>query len=185
MGCTLLNKRILQRQHHTLEEKSNMFKSFITILLLALGITACSQPVRVTTLPTQEIQFAQPMASPTATALFPTIGSAATTTPTIMTPIGEALCAAPVPRVQIGDKVLVTVENWDRLKLRSKPEVAADNVVMDLDQYSQLKVLDGPICAYSAETGYSYYFWQVVVIPSGEKGWVAEGDYTHYFFEKY
>ncbi len=156
-----------------------MSKPFLVIFLLVILISACSRPVNVTTLsePTQENQFAQPM--PSATAL------SGTPTPMVVTATGQALCAAPVPRAAIGDKVLVTVENWDKLKLRSNPEVSSNNVVMELEQYSQLKILDGPVCVYSAETGYSYYFWKVVVIPGGETGWVAEGDYTHYFFEKY
>ena len=77
------------------------------------------------------------------------------------------------------------MEDWDKLKLRSEPRVSSDNILLELDQYSQLKILEGPLCVYSAETGYSYYFWQVVVTLSGETGWVAEGDYTHYFIEKY
>lgn len=163
-----------------------MSKSLVALALLVLLISACTQPVHVTTLPAEEIQFAQPMASLTATPLFNTANSTTgTPTPLVITATGEPSCSAPAPRVQIGDKVLVTVEDWDKLKLRSKPEVSSDTVLMELDQYSQVKILDGPICASSAETGYSSWFWKVVVIPSGETGWVAEGDYTHYFIEKY
>ncbi len=165
-----------------------MSKPFIAVFLfIIILISACNRPFNVTTLPTGENQFAQPMASPTATALFNTTSSNSSLTPTplVVTATGESLCAAPVPRLAIGDKVLVTVEDWDKLKLRSKPEVSSSNILMELDQYSQLKVLDGPVCVYSAETGYSYFFWKVVVISSGETGWVAEGDYTHYFLEKY
>lgn len=163
-----------------------MSKSFLAVFLLIILTSACSQPVNVTTLPAEGNQFAQPMPSATATALFDTIdpNPLETPTPLVVTPTGS-LCAAPVPRIAIGDKVLVRVEDWDKLKLRSKPEVSSDTALMELDQYSQLKILDGPLCVYSAETGYSYYFWKVVVIPSGETGWVAEGDYTHYFLEKY
>ncbi len=163
-----------------------MSKSFLAIFLLIILISACSQPISVTTLPTETSRFAQPMPSATATALFDTVdpNPGATATPLVVTPTGS-LCAAPVPRVAIGDKVLVRVEDWDKLKLRSKPEVSEATMLMELDQYAQLKILDGPLCVYSAETGYSYFFWKVVVIPSGETGWVAEGDYTHYFLEKY
>lgn len=162
-----------------------MSKSFLAVFLPIILISACSQPISVTTLPTATSRFAQPMPSATATALFDTANpDPQTATPLVVTPTGS-LCAAPVPRVAIGDKVLVRVEDWDKLKLRSKPEVSSGSIVMELDQYSQLKILDGPLCVYSAETGYSYFFWKVVVIPSGETGWVAEGDYTHYFLEKY
>ncbi len=163
-----------------------MSKSFVAIFLLIVLTSACNQSVSVTTLPTEEIQFTQPMASATPTALF----LVPTETPLVVTATmavasSATSCAAPVSRVAIGDKVLVRVEDWDKLKLRSDPSVSPNNIVMDLDQYSQLKILDGPVCVRSVETGYSYYFWKAVVIPSGETGWVAEGDYTHYFIEKY
>lgn len=177
------------RQNHARKNntkgKQDMSKSFIAISLLLILISACNRPINVTTLPAEEAQYAQPMASPTATALFnTTISTTETPTPLVVTATGESACAAPVPRVEIGDKVLVRVEDWDKLKLRSEAGVSTDNVVMELDQYSQLKILDGPVCVYSAETGYSYWFWKIVVTDSGEIGWVAEGDYTHYFIEK-
>lgn len=163
-----------------------MFKSFIALSLSVLLISACARSTQVTTLPAEEAQYAQPMASPTSTALFNTTSyTTGTQTPSIVTATSESSCFAPVPRVAIGDKVLVTVEDWDKLKLRSEAKVSSENVTMELDQYSQLKILDGPVCVYSAETGYSYWFWKVVVTSSGEIGWVAEGDYTHYFIEKY
>jgi hypothetical protein len=163
-----------------------MFRSFIALSLSVLLISACAQPIQVATLPAEEAQYAQPMASPTPTALFNTANSTTgTQTPLVVTATGESACAAPVPRVAIEDKVLVTVEDWDKLKLRSEAKVSSENIIMDLDQYSQLKILDGPMCVYSAETGYSYWFWKVVVTDSGKIGWVAEGDYTHYFMEKY
>lgn len=161
-----------------------MSKRFIAVLLLVILTSACNQPVNVTTLP--EVPSVTPIAntidstpSETPTPLFVTATQALLNTAT-----GSA-CAAPEPRVAIGDKVLVTVEDWDKLKLRSESEVSPDNILMELDQYAQLKILEGPVCVYSAETDYSYWFWKVVVIPSGEVGWIAEGDYTHYFIQKY
>ncbi|MGE5776320.1 MAG: hypothetical protein ACM33V_08870 [Chloroflexota bacterium] len=162
-----------------------MPKSFIAVSVLVIMVSACNQPINVTTLPTETPLFAQPMASATPTALFDRTNVQMTETPLIVTATGDSACAAPVTRVAIGDKVLVTVEDWDKLKLRSEPKVSSDNVLIELDQYSQLKILEGPICVYADETGYSYYFWQVVVTSTGETGWVAEGDYTHYFIEKY
>ncbi len=163
-----------------------MSKSFLVFFLLVILLSACSRPFNVTTLPVAPSVTpiantinASPTVSPTPLIVLPTAVAASPI------PGTQSSCAAPVPRVAIGDKVLVRVEDWDKLKLRSTAEVSSSNVLMDLDQYAQLKILDGPICVYSADTGYSYYFWKVVVIPSGEIGWVAEGDYTHYFIEKY
>jgi hypothetical protein len=158
-----------------------MSKPLIAVLLLLVLTSACSQPVHVTTLPsvTPIANTIHPTPSATPTPLF------VTATEELLVPATESACAAPAPRVEIGQEVLVTVEDWDKLKLRSEPVVSEDTVVMELDQFSQLKILDGPVCAYSAETDYSYWFWKVVVIPSGEIGWVAEGDYSHYFIQKY
>ena len=47
----------------------------------------------------------------------------------------------------------------------------------ELDQFTQLSIVQGPVCVYSDETGTSYWFWQVKVISSGEIGWVAEATY--------
>jgi len=159
-----------------------MSKPFIALLLLVILTSACSRPVSVSTLPTGEIQSAQSAASSTPTPLFNTTNPlpAETSTPLIVTATVEAFCPA-APHVKIGQQVTVLVEDWDKLKLRSKPEVSPDTVLMELDQYSQLKILDGPTCVYSPETGVSYWFWKVTVISGGEVGWVAEGDYSHYF----
>lgn len=158
-----------------------MPKQLIAILLLVLFSSACTQPINVAPLPsiTPIANTLHPTPSETPTPLFVTA-----TKDLLITATGSA-CAAPEPRVTIGDKVLVRVEDWDKLKLRSEAEVSPDNIVLELDQYAQLKILDGPVCVYSAETDYSYWFWKVVVIPSGETGWIAEGDYSHYFIEKY
>jgi len=164
-----------------------MSKSFIAVFLLILLIPACSRPINITTLPEpdRENLFAQPMASATATALPDVTISPGTPTPLVVTATEKVTCDAPAARTAIGDEVLVTVENWDKLKLRSKPEISSNNVVMELEQYSRLKILDGPICASSTETSYSYWFWKAAVIPSNEMGWIAEGDYSHYFIQKY
>jgi hypothetical protein len=54
---------------------------------------------------------------------------------------------------------------------------------MDLDKFTKLNILDGPVCAYSNETSIYYWFWKVEVLPRGEIGWVAEGDFFRYFIE--
>jgi hypothetical protein len=159
-----------------------MSKSFIAVFLLIILSSSCSRPL-VSTPAAEQIQFAQPMATATPTALFSMTNTAATQTPSVVTATAAPSCSAPAPYVQIGQKVTVTVENWDKLKLRSKPEISSDTVILDLEQYSQLEILEGPECASSAETGDSYWFWKVKVLPSGEIGWVAEGDSSHYFIE--
>src|SRR5512146_1089182 len=115
-----------------------MSKPFIAVLLLIVLTTACSKSIHVTRL----------AAAPSVTPLPHAINSLATQTPTplIVTATLAVVCRAPEPRVEVGQKVLVTVEDWDKLKLRSGPEVSPDNVVMDLDQYSRLKILEGPVC---------------------------------------
>jgi PBP1b-binding outer membrane lipoprotein LpoB len=159
-----------------------MSKSFITVSLLIILASACSRPLAATT-PSAEIQFAQPMATATPTALFNTIDAVSTHTPSVVTATAASSCSAPAPHVQIGQKVTVTVENWDKLKLRSKPEISSDTMILDLEQYSRLEILEGPECVSSAEAGDSYWFWKVKVLPSGEIGWVAEGDASHYYIE--
>ena len=158
-----------------------MSKSLITISLLLILTTACNRSYVTPTPVAGEIQFAQPLATTTPTALF---NSLSTATPAIVTATADVACsAAPLTRVKVGKQVTVTVEDWDKLKLRSNPQISSHNVVLELNQYSQLRILDGPICVSSVETKSSFLFWKVAVIPSGEIGWVAEGDLTHYFIE--
>ena len=159
-----------------------MSKSFNAIFLLMNLASACSRPL-ASTPSAEQIQFAQPMATATSTALFNANNFSPTQTPLIVTATAASSCHAPAPHVQIGQKVTVLVENWDKLKLRSKPEISSDTVILELEQHSQLEVLDGPECVSSAETGDTYWFWNVKVLPGGETGWVAEGDDSHYFIE--
>lgn len=180
----IVTRRFLATQLHQSREL-NMPKLFIAVSMLILLTSACSRPLAVSTPPVEHIQFAQPMASATPTALFNSINSnaAGTPTPLIVTATAEMSCSAPEPHVAIGQQVTVTVEDWDKLKLRSIPRISSDTVVLELDQYTQLRILDGPMCVSSPDTEDSYVFWKVVVIPSGEIGWVAERDDSHYFIE--
>jgi hypothetical protein len=165
--------------------KITMSKRFIVISVSILLIAACNRPFAASTVPAQEIAFAQPMATATPTALFNMTNSLPTHTPSVVTATAEGSCSsAPVSHVEVGQQVTVTVENWDKLKLRSKPEISAGTVLIDLDQYTQLEILDGPICVSSPETKSSYLFWKVKVLPGGEIGWVAEGDDSHYYIER-
>jgi hypothetical protein len=162
-----------------------MSRLFIAVSLLILLTSACNPPFAASTSAVEEIQFTQPMASATPTALFNSIApnGAGTPTPLIVTATAELSCPAPRPHVEIGQQVTVTVEDWDKLKLRSTPRISSDTVLLELEQYTQLRILDGPVCVSSPDTDDSFVFWKVAVIPSGEIGWVAEGDYSHYFIE--
>jgi hypothetical protein len=115
--------------------------------------------------------------------MFNTSNPVPTQTPSIVTATADGICPAPPPRIQIGQTVSVQVENWDKLKLRSKPEISPETERLELAQFTQLEILDGPECVFSAETGGAYWFWKVKVSPGGEIGWVAEGDASHYYVE--
>lgn len=156
--------------------KPNTFKKTIAALSLFFLFSGCSRPIATA------VEFTQPMATITPTALFITTNTDATFTPAVVTATPDFICSnAPAPRVKPEQQVTVLVEDWDKLKLRSSAAVDSDNVVMELNQYTQLRILDGPVCVSATEA--SYVFWKVAVIPSGEIGWVAEGDLTHYFIE--
>jgi len=75
------------------------------------------------------------------------------------------------------------VDDTDKLKLRETPEISPNTEVKGLDKFTQLKILDGPVCAASTDPEVSYWFWKVEVQPNGEIGWVAEGDSSNYFIE--
>jgi hypothetical protein len=157
-------------------------RKITAVALLSILYSGCSRPI-ATPVPTAgQVEFTQPMATVTPTALFSTVNTDPTFTPAVVTQTPDFICAqAPTPRVQPEQQVTVLVEDWDKLKLRSNAALASDNVLMELDQYTQLRILDGPVCVSAQEV--SYVFWKVAVIPSGEIGWVAEGDLTHYFIQ--
>ena len=160
-----------------------MSKSFITALLLLILVTSCSRPYGTPAPSADATPFTQPMATDTPTALFNANNPIPTQTPSVVTATANGICPAPAPHIQVGQTVTVQVENWDKLKLRSEPEISSDTEVQELEQYSRLEVLDGPECVLSAETGNAYWFWKVKVLPGGEVGWVAEGDSSHYYIE--
>lgn len=94
-----------------------------------------------------------------------------------------AVCTDAVTRVSIGQQVTVVTDDTDKLKLRNSPVMSPDTVVGELDKSTKLKILDGPVCAYSEETAIYYWLWKVVVLSNGKTGWVAEGDFFRYFIE--
>ena len=73
-------------------------------------------------------------------------------------------------------QVTVIAGNSDKLKLRSDPKISPDTVISELDQFTIMVIMDGPLCVHSAETGISYWLWKVKVISTGKTGWVAEGN---------
>jgi hypothetical protein len=88
---------------------------------------------------------------------------------------------APGPYVAVGKQVIVVAEDVDKLKLRSGPKISPDTEIRELNRFTQLTVVGGPVCVHSADIGTSYWFWQVKAPPDGEIGWVAEGDVQHSF----
>ena len=105
-------------------------------------------------------------------------------TPTQSPVATQASCQRlPKPHVTIGQTVTVIVENSDKLKLRSKPGISPSTEIKELDQYTKLVILEGPVCITS-EPYTAYWFWKVKVLPNNETGWVAEGNYSHYFIIK-
>jgi hypothetical protein len=168
-----------------------MSKTFVVISLFVILISACTRPVATSIPLVEEVQSAPSVPSSTPTSLLDTNISTSTpaadvsvptAAPIIVTATTEPTCSG-APRVQIGQEVTVVVEDWDKLKLRSEPRISPDTVVMELDQLTQLEILEGPVCVSDAETQISYWFWKVTVLPTAEIGWIAEGEYPRYFIK--
>ena len=158
-----------------------MFKRFIAVSLLVILTSACTRQV---TTPTPLVGTAQPVFSTVESVL------TVTATPLIVDATAQPLpttgvdCpGAPVLHVAIGQEVTVIVDDTDKLKLREIPEISPDTEVKGLDKFTQLRILEGPVCAASTDPEVSYWFWKVEVLPNGEIGWVAEGDSLNYFIE--
>jgi hypothetical protein len=165
--------------------KAKMSKRFLFACLLIILISACTNQVITPAPATERIQ---PVASYTLEAIsIVTATHTATRQPLpnltlVNTATTSSVCpGALAPQVAVGQQVTVVAEDYDKLKLRSKPELSSDAVIMELDKSTRLNVIGGFVCVQSDETGTSYWFWQVEVIPSGEIGWVAEGDSLRYF----
>lgn len=172
-----------------------MPKQFLMLLLLIILTTACTQQTTPVT-PSPEVPHTEPAPSDTAESE-PTLSvitawtemaltKDAVVRPTltgtdtaIATATAEfALCpGAPGPYAAIGNQATVISEDNDKLKLRSTAEISPDNVLRELNRFTQMRIVGGPVCVHSGEA--SYWFWQVRV--DGEIGWVAEGDVNHPF----
>jgi len=171
----------LQNKTNLVQDENKMFKRFIAMSLLIILISACTRQVAVPTPPAGTVQpvFSTVESIPIATATPLIVG--ATEQPVATT--GVDCPGAPALHVAIGQQVTVVVDDTDKLKLRETPEISPDTEVKGLDKFTQLKILEGPVCAASTDPGVSYWFWKVEVQPNGEIGWVAEGDSSNYFIE--
>lgn len=166
-----------------------MLKRIIVLFLSVILLSACTfQAVTITPPPQQTQPTLLNMQTSVATTTATPLVMVATQQPlpTLQSFSAQDLppCPdAPTPHVQVGQQVTVLVDNSDKLKLRSEPKISPDTVMRELEQFTQLSIAQGPICVHSDETGTFYWFWQVRVLPSGETGWVAEGDSLHYFVD--
>jgi acetamidase/formamidase len=101
----------------------------------------------------------------------------------IQLPTASTCPGAPAAHVSVGQKITVITEDYDKLKLRPEPAFSPDKA-KELAKFTQLKVLEGPVCVPSTEPGVSYLFWKVVVLDlTGETGWIAEGNAFYYFVQ--
>jgi hypothetical protein len=126
--------------------------------------------------------FSTPVVTPTVTAT-PVIIGATTHQPVVVPTTGADCPGAPAVHVAIGQEVTVVVDDTDKLKLRETPEISPNTEVKGLDKFTQMKILEGPVCAASTDPAVSYWFWKVEVQPNGEIGWVAEGNSVNYYIE--
>lgn len=91
---------------------------------------------------------------------------------------------APSPKIKINDLVRVVTTENDRLVLRSVPEINNRTEIQRLNEGTQLKIFDGPVCVKDPSTFISYWFWEIKVKSTGVLGWVAEGDRSLYYIER-
>ena len=169
-----------------------MSKRFFPVSLLIILISACTYQGNTVTPQLEKAQRTQPAPSNTVEweSTPPTITASPATTdkamprPTVIdtaTAVYSICPGAPGPFVSLGNQVTVVSEDVDKLKLRSEPKISPETVISELERFTQLKIVDGPLCIQSAETGTSYWFWQVYIPLSKEIGWIAEGDVQHPF----
>ena len=106
-----------------------------------------------------------------------------TATVVVKLPTALTCPGAPAAHISVGQKVTVITEDYDKLKLRSDPSFSSEHA-KELTKFTQLKVLDGPVCVTSSDPGASYLFWKVTILDiTGETGWIAEGNAFYYFVQ--
>ncbi|MEP6896207.1 MAG: hypothetical protein ABI986_11425 [Chloroflexota bacterium] len=168
-----------------------MSKRIIAVSLLIIMISACTREITTPTPSAQAVppvisntQGVTPQAGTTPLATEAATQQSVPTSASAATAISDSVCpGAAAPHVAFGQLVTVVSDNTDKLKLRSEPKISADTVIRDLDTSTQLKILGGLVCVQAPDATTSYWFWMVQVVSTGETGWVAEGDSTHYFIE--
>ena len=89
---------------------------------------------------------------------------------------------APLTRVQVGDIARVTYTDGTSTRLRSEPQ-AGDNLVENLPEGTEFDIIGGPECTLRHGRDDSYVYWEVSVPSRSLVGWVAEGDFNHYYIE--
>ena len=62
----------------------------------------------------------------------------------------------------------ITFTDGTPLRLREKPSTVFGDVVAKVDEGTQVKVRNGPICSEE------YFWWEVTI--QRKQGWMAEGD---------
>lgn len=84
--------------------------------------------------------------------------------------LADACLTAPVPRLTVGEAAVIVSDN---LILRALPAVSTG---IDAHLYSghTVTVIGGPSCN-------GIYTWWRVQIEGGRTGWIAEGDWEHYY----
>lgn len=92
---------------------------------------------------------------------------------------------APFPRLAIGDMARVTYTDGRRLRVRSAPEFADDNIQRELIEGTQFHVIGGPECVLSPDNETAFVFWQIYIPDYDVEGWAAVGDLDVYYIERW
>lgn len=160
-------------------------------LLAALVVFACSVPALVPTpapLPSATPTWTLlPLGTPIQPSDTPGPTAETTTHPSATPgPTQEAFnCPnAPAVRVMVGDRARVTFTDGLPLRVRSEPEVASGNVVVQIPEGTEFEIIGGPVCAPIPGSSNSYVFWRISIDQGSTSGWVAEGSSSNYFLEK-
>lgn len=115
----------------------------------------------------------------------PESDKAATATLTL-TPVIEKTTPPPTPRptscpgailsrITVSMQARTTIIDGTQTRVRNKPNVSGE-IVKRLDEGTEFQVIGGPQCSDG-------YTWWQIELPSGDQGWVAEGDASRYFIE--
>jgi hypothetical protein len=87
---------------------------------------------------------------------------------------------APKTRLAVGDRAKITSGELSRL--RTKPE-SGGNVIVMIAPMTEIEIVEGPICYPRPSRNDAYVYWKVRVTSKSLEGWLAEGDFEHYYIE--